>query len=161
MNLIRVSALAACFLCACSAYGPHGLRPGASVDATVASMGRPTADIALADGGRRLEFGRGPYGKHTYMLNFNAKGELLRWEQVLTELKFAEIKPGMSSAEVLVRIGHPSELRPIGLQKQTAWSYRYDTPFCQWFQVGIDPQNRVVDTAYGLDPICDAPDASI
>jgi len=35
------------------------------------------------------------------------------------------------------------------------WAYRYETPFCRWFQVGIDPQGKVVDTAYGPDPLCD------
>lgn len=162
MKLSRIIAAMLSVLSACSSYGPQSLRPGTGMEAAVATMGRPAAEFALPDGGRRLEFQRGPFGKHTYMVDFDAAGGMLRWEQVLTETKFAQIKNGMSSGEVLRIIGHPSELRPIGFQHEVAWAYRYDTPFCQWFQVGIHNVNRTVtNTAYGIDPACDIGDVSL
>jgi hypothetical protein len=156
MTTHRVPVLLACLLSACSSYGPQSLSPGTTIDATTRAMGAATAEAALPDGGRRLEYARGPFGKHTYMLDFDAQGQLLRWEQVLTETRFNTIRAGMDSAEVLAQIGHASEQYVVGWSvKQTVWAYRYETPFCQWFQVGIDPQGKVVDTAYGPDPLCD------
>ncbi len=144
---------------ACATYGPQSLPPGASIGSVTQSLGPPTADMALPAGGRRLEYARGPYGKHTYLLDFDDAGRLLRWEQVLTEANFNAIRAGMTSDEVLMRIGHASETGYVGWQKQIVWSYRYESPFCQWFRIGIDTQGRVVDTLYGPDPQCDDNDS--
>lgn len=110
----------------------------------------------MQGGGRRLEFARGPFGKHTYMLDFDAQGRLVRWEQVLVEARFNAIRSGMDAAEVRAQLGRASDQYVVGWhEKQTVWAYRYETPFCQWFQVGLNPQGKVVDTAYGPDPLCD------
>ncbi|HEX3139895.1 MAG TPA: hypothetical protein VHQ87_07560, partial [Rhizobacter sp.] len=73
---------AACLVAACTTYGPQSLPKGSSMDAARAAMGPPTGEMALPDGGRRLEFARGPLGKHTYMLDYDAQGRLQNWEQV-------------------------------------------------------------------------------
>ena len=144
----------------CVTYGPGSLAPGATIDATRQSLGAPTADTAQPDGGRRLEYARGPMGRHTYMLDFDSSGHLRRWDQVLNEANFNRILPGMDANEVLSLIGHSFEQRIVGVaeKRQTVWAYRYETPFCQWFQVGIDGQGKVMDTAYGPDPLCEARD---
>jgi hypothetical protein len=79
-------------------------------------------------------------------------------EQVLTEARFNTITAGMTAEQVRSRIGRPSTTWPLSRQKQLVWSYRYETPFCQWFMVGMGLDNRVVDTAYGPDPLCDDDD---
>jgi hypothetical protein len=135
-------------------YGPQSLPDGASMSEATAALGTPTARYARA-GGERLEYARGPYGKHTFMLDFDAQGRLTGWEQVLSEPRFDGIRAGMTRDELLMAIGHPSDTRKIAHQQRTLWSYRYETPFCKWFQVGLDGQNRVVDTGYGPDPMCD------
>jgi len=150
--------LAACLLAGCGSYGPQSLAKGSGLDAATHAMGVPTADAPLPDGGRRLEYARGPFGKHTYMLDFDAKGQLTGWQQVLTEERFNTIRPGMESSEVVALIGHSFERRELGWQKQTVWAYRYETPFCQWFQVSIDARGKVIDSSYGPDPICDVGD---
>lgn len=144
-------------LSACSSYSPTGLPPGASIAQAEHDLGRRTAAYALPDGGQRLEFARGPAGKDTYMLDFDAQGHLLKWEQVLTEPNFAEIRKGLSEAEVLSRIGHPAVVNGVGFSKwrQRVWSYRYTHTECLWFQVGFDLQGQVVDSGYGIDPACD------
>lgn len=140
----------------CASYGPQSLAPGTSIEAAHKSLGPPTGEYPLPEGARRLEYARGPYGRHTYMLDFDADGKLVRWEQVLSEARFKDIVQGMEAQQVLQLIGHSFEQRVVGYTvKQTVWAYRYETPFCQWFQVGIDPQGKVVDTAYGPDPACD------
>ena len=164
MNTVRLSSLlssllAACLLAACAGYGPQSFSTGAPRDAVMRTMGVPTARLPQPGGGERLEYARGPYGRHTYMLDFDVEGRLLRWEQVLTEAKFNTIRAGMDASEVLALIGHSFEQRVVGWSvKQTVWAYRYETPFCQWFQVGLDPQGKVVDTSYGPDPLCEERD---
>jgi hypothetical protein len=160
MNTMRLLACVAPFaLAACAtSYSPKGLAPGTTEAAAVQEMGAPTGQSALPDGGKRLEFARGPFGKQTYMLNFDAQGRMLRWEQVLTEANFAKIKPGMDKTEVVAMIGRPSDISGYGFHEmREAWSYRYDSPFCIWFQIGMTQQGKVVDTAYGPDPMCERP----
>jgi hypothetical protein len=148
-------AFAAVALAGCAGtYGPEKLPAGASVNEAVAQLGTPTARYPRA-GGERLEYARGPYGKHTYMLDFDAQGRLTGWQQVLSEPRFDDIRAGMTRDELLMSIGHPSDTRHIAYQQRTLWSYRYETPFCRWFQVGLNRQDQVVDTGYGPDPLCD------
>ena len=142
---------------ACSGYGPGALRPGAGTADAVAQMGPPTGRHPLPDGGERLEFARGPYGLHTYMLDFDADGRLRRTEQVLTEENFLALQIGMSKAEVLSRIGRPSQASYLPRQRHQLWSYRYVTPFCIWFQVSLDEADRVAELGHNLDPRCDPP----
>lgn len=154
------SAGAAAVLAGCMSYGPQTLTPGTTLETARQSLGAPTGEFTQPDGGRRVEYARGPLGRHTYMLDFDASGRLLRWEQVLTEAKFNTIQPGMDGREVQELIGHSFEQRVVGIaeRRQTVWAYRYETSFCQWFQVGIDKQGKVMDTSYGPDPLCEAHD---
>lgn len=142
-------------LAACQSYSPRGFKPGTTQAQLEAGMGPPTATYPLADGGRRLEFARGPWAKHTYMVDFDRDGRLVRSEQVLTEHQFATIALGQTRDDVLQRIGHPSDVKRLGWQNRMLWSYRYDAVFCQWYQVSFDPEWKVVDTGYGPDPMCD------
>jgi hypothetical protein len=146
----------ALLLAACATtYSPSGLPPGAGLGEVLARMGPATARHALGDGRQRLEFARGPQGLHTYMLDFDAEGRLLRSEQVLTERHFLELRPGMTAEEVRLRIGTPSSVRTLPRQRHQLWSYRYETPFCVWFQVSIDSDGRVAELGHNLDPRCE------
>ncbi|MEF7616826.1 hypothetical protein V4F39_23130 [Aquincola sp. MAHUQ-54] len=149
-------AAAAALLAACATgYGPGGLRPGDDMQAALQQMGQPTGEYVLVDGGRRLEFARGPYGKHTYMLDFDPQEKLVKAEQVLTEAVFATIQPGMTAAQLRETLGRPARVWGVRYHNQTVWSYRYETPFCQLFHVGITPAGLVEDTSFGPDPLCD------
>jgi hypothetical protein len=156
MNAIcRLASVAACAaLGACATrYGPEALGPGASVDEVQRTLGAPTGRHA-GPAGERLEYARGPYGRHTYMLAFGPDGKLLGWEQVLTESRFDRLRAGLSREELLAAVGHPSEISRLPRQRQDLWSYRYETPFCRWFQVSLDASGKVADTGYGPDPLC-------
>lgn len=150
-----LTALAVAALSGCSAYAPSGLPPGATAAEVVSAMGPPTG---TGQAPQRLEFARGPYGKHTYMVDFDAYGRLRSWEQVLTERNFFQVLPGQTQDEVIRRLGRPSTTFPIGRQHIIVWNYRYETPFCQWFQVSIgtaaDTLGRVTDVGFGPDPLC-------
>ena len=84
-------ALAAC----ASQYGPGDLAAGASREAVRERLGEPTGQYPLPEGGMRLEFARGPFGKHTYMVELAADGRVRAWAQVLTEAQFNRVVPGM------------------------------------------------------------------
>lgn len=129
--------------------------PGASVADATRAFGQPTGAYALPTGGKRLEYARGPLGKHTWMLDFDASGTLRTTTQVLTEANFDAIRVGTTRDELLRTIGRPSETRPLARQRQTVWSYRYVGPFCRWFEVGLDAGGKVVDSGYSPDPMCE------
>lgn len=148
---LAVAAMAGC----ATHYGPGPLKSGDTSAQAVERMGQPTGRYSLPGGGQRLEFARGPYGKHTYMLDFDAGDHLTRIDQVLTEAKFLELKVGMTRDEVLQTIGHPGDVRFLPRQQHQLWSYRYDTPFCIWYQVSIDTSNKVAELGHNSDPACD------
>jgi hypothetical protein len=150
-----LAVVAAALLAACQSYSPGGLPPGSTAVQVRESMGVPTATYPLPDGGVRYEYARGPWAKHTYMIDFDAQARLVQSEQVLTENTFAKIRPGQTRDQVLFAIGHPADMQQVRYQNQTVWSYRYDAIFCIWFQVGMSPDGRVLETGYGPDPLCD------
>ena len=99
-SVMAVLALGAC----ASSYGPQSLRTGASLNDVTQALGAPTGRYAPA-GGERIEYARGPYGRHTYMLDFDAQGRLTSWRQVLAEPVFDDIRVGMTRDELLGGIG--------------------------------------------------------
>ena len=135
---------------------PTRLAPGASADEIRQLLGEPTGRYPLPAGAQRLEYARGPFGRQTWMIDVDGQGRLTSATQVLTERQFNTIRAGASADEVLRTIGRPSNVGYVGWHKtQTVWSYRYASPFCQWFQVGLSEAGVVEDTGYGPDPICD------
>lgn len=149
------AAAATAALAGCATYGPGTLRPGDDSAEVTRQLGAPTARYPMPGGVQRLEFARGPFGKHTYMVDLDTAGRVARVEQVLTEERFARVQAGQSRDELLRLLGRPSDRRGGGWQPGEVWAWRYESPFCQWFMVSIDPQGRVVDSAHGPDPLCD------
>jgi len=155
MNALRLALLsAAAGIAACSAFAPVSVRPGQSADDVARSLGQATGRYALPQGGTRLEYARGPFGKQTYMIDLGADGKVQTVRQVLTEANFATIQPGESRDDVLLKLGRPSERRGA-FRNTELWAYRYDAIFCQWFVVTMNPDGRVRDTGYVPDPLCD------
>ena len=143
---------------ACSVITPPGaLALGTPIDAARHAFGGPSGEYALPGGGTRLEFRQ---YKQTYMLDFDAGGQLVAKQQVLTPANFATLQPGMTRADVLSHIGHPVGVFPIGYQKLQVWNYRFGNPEgdCVLFQVSIsNTTGLVTDLGPGMDPACDAP----
>lgn len=140
---------------ACASLGPASFANGTRSGDVLKRSGPATAEYALPGNAKRIEYAGGTYGKQTWMFDFNAAGALTQSSQVRTELRFNQLTAGMSQEAVLMAVGHPSEQSVLSHQKQTVWSYRFEDPFCRWFQVGLDAAGRVVDTAYLPDPLCE------
>ena len=153
-----IAAGAAAALCACSGYAPRNLVVGQGQAEVTADLGNPTGRYPLPGGAERLEFARGPFGRHTYMVDLDAQGRVTGWQQVLTEENFNQVRRGHTSNDLLPFLGRPSERRSGDWQGGEVWSYRYETVMglCQWFQVSLTSAGMVTDGAYGIDPHCDA-----
>lgn len=141
------------FLSACSGYGPPQNLAGVTGEQIVASMGTPDVRRQV-EGGTRLEFPRGPYGRHTWFVYLDATGRAIRSEQVLTEANFTQINPGMTRDAVLLRLGRPGEVTGLGRSRGSVWSYRFEGPFCRWFQIEMSLEQTVRSAGYGEPPEC-------
>ena len=141
-------------LTACSGYAP----PANVIDMTqaqlVSQMGQPDTVRQTATG-TRLEFPRGPMGHHTWFVDIDSNGKIIKTEQVLTEPNFNQITPGMAQNDVRQRLGRPSETQGLGRSRGVIWNYRYENHFCQWFQVEITQEQTVRSTGYGQPPECE------
>jgi hypothetical protein len=138
----------------CAGYGPGNLQSGATQAQISAQMGEPRERRALADGGTRLDYARGPMGRHTYRLELDAAGHLRAIAQLLTEPNFDGLPLDVPAADVRDRLGPPSETRVGWRGVGEVWSYRYESLFCRWFQVWL-VDGRVREAAYATDPACD------
>jgi hypothetical protein len=121
--------------------------------------GAPSDSGSLPGGGRWLDYARGPFGKHTYRLEFDATGRYVGSRQLLTDAAFEALPVGASAAEVRERLGKPSETSVGWRGVGEVWSYRYEPPppYCRWFQVWL-VDGKVRDAGYAPDPVCDEKD---
>lgn len=139
--------------CAAS-YAPSNQLLGATRSEVIAQLGSPDPaprDMASAP---RLDFPRGPYGKHTYSVYFDQTGKVSGFRQLLTEENFAKVLPGMTTEQVVDVIGVSRDTFGLARNRGYVWNYRYITPFCQWFQVEFTIDNTVRSTGYGMPPEC-------
>jgi hypothetical protein len=132
--------------------------PGTPQDHVLRDWGAPTARHALPDGGQRLEYASGPYGRTTWMLDLDSGGTVRQAHQVLNEAEFLAVQstPGLDRAELLRRLGTPGEKRGGGRAGGEVWSWRYPTNDCLWFQSSVADDGRVTSSAFAIDPRCDA-----
>ena len=146
--------LAGLALSGCAGYAPPVQFIGMERAAVIAQMGQPDRERSI-EGGSRLEFPRGPYGRHTWFVYFDAGGHASRAEQVLTTENFARINPGMAQDEVLSLLGRPGDTRLLGRSRGVVWSYRYENHDCRWFQVELSLERAVRSAGYGEPPECE------
>ena len=80
-------------LAGCQTYGPSERFIGLSREQVIAQMGNPYPAPPDLSQAQRLDFPRGPFGKHTYSLQFDADGKVISYKQLLTEENFRQITP--------------------------------------------------------------------
>ena len=68
------------------------------------------------------------------------------------------IQPGMTSSEVIQRLGHPYYQFGVRLDNATVWNYRMRYGSCLIYQVSILPNGIVKDVGTAPDPACDVPE---
>lgn len=154
-----VAALAgfAAALGGCAALAPAASPLGTPITDVRRSFAAPTGEYPLPNGGTRLEFAQGSFGKQTWMMDFDSKGSLVSKEQVLDEAHFARIKPGMAGSEVRMQLGRPAHVFAVQRQHLQVWNYRFFGGDCIWFQVSVSDAGPVTEAGIGTDPACDGP----
>ena len=68
------------------------------------------------------------------------------------------IQPGMTSAEVIQRLGHPYYRFGVRQDNAAVWNYRMRYGSCLIYQVSILPNGIVKDASTAPDPACDVHD---
>lgn len=152
-SLCLIVIAASLLLSGCAGYSPGKELAGADRDVVIEQMGPPTAETQL-ESGSRLVYARGPYGRHTYFVDINADGTVQRWEQVLTEENFKRITAGMPKKQVEAIIGPSFIKTTLGRQRGEVWAYRYETPFCIWFEIEFTLEGIVRSAGHGFPPEC-------
>ncbi len=154
--LTRTWLLPCLLLAACSGYAPPDAVIGMSRDEVLLRMGKPDMESRLSQG-TRLEFPRGPFGRHTWFVYLDGNGKVTRSEQVLTEQNFSLINPDMTQTQVRQLLGRPSDVQLLGRQRGVVWNYRYENNSCLWFQVELSLEQQVRSAGYGEPPECRGP----
>lgn len=68
------------------------------------------------------------------------------------------IQPGMTSSEVIQRLGHPYYQFGVRQDNATVWNYRMRYGSCLIYQVSVLPNGIVKDASTAPDPACDGHD---
>lgn len=163
---LRTAAAALLALCAagCGTLTPGATPVGTPIETVRHGIAAPTGEYKLPNGGIRLEFAQGSFGKQTWMLDFDAGGHLVTNQQVLTEANFWNITPGMNANDVRMRLGRPANVFNVPWQQLQVWNYRFPTGDCVWFQVSLsqagNQAGQVTESSMGSDPACDGPNTS-
>jgi hypothetical protein len=151
--LLPISLFACTLLTGCAGYSPGKNIIGADRAAVTALMGKPAQDVQLTEGSGRV-WRRGPYGSHTYFVELNRQGLVTRWEQVLAEENFKRIQPNQTKAAVEALIGPSFIKTQLARNRGEVWAYRFETPFCIWFEIEFSAQYAVRSAGYGFPPEC-------
>lgn len=154
-----VPILAALLLAACAAYGGRGLLPGdAGIDEVKRVMGEPAMEWRNPDGSMQLAYPRGPAGFHTFMARIAPDGKLQGVENALDTRNFAQIRPGMTEAQVLQVLGPPYPVWTtyFEVRNERAWEWRYcdDWFNASHFVVLFDGGSRTVRTTLSVVEAC-------
>jgi hypothetical protein len=161
LSLLACWAFLASLTAGCVTYGPSQRMMGFSRDQVIAELGPPRPYPERLDTARRLDFPRGPAGRHTFSVDFDDAGRATGFRQLLTEKNFRYITPGMSVKEVIDRIGIATDSFGLARNRGYVWNYRYETAMCQWFQIEFAADDTVRSAGYGIPPECRRPSAAV
>ena len=112
------------FISGCATFSAP-LKPGATDEEVYGRHGKPNA--VYEDGDTMLwEYNGGFWSQYTHMARIDKNSQLVSWEQVRTDQKFATLAPGKSNrTDVLKTVGHPTEVSSVRLNNYEVWTYRY------------------------------------
>ncbi len=152
LKVIAVTATLA--ISGCAGYAPSNDFIGLSRSETISLLGKPNPTPDNIETARRLDFPRGPFGKHTYSVYFDERGTATSFRQLLTDENFSKIVPDLDENEVVNLIGVSKDSFTLGRERGYVWNYRYETPLCRWFQIEFTPEKKVRSAGYSIPPEC-------
>jgi len=155
-RFVTVLFFMAALVAACSLKPGAGFVPGSTTQPEVrASLGAPGKTYPAPDGGESWAYPTGPMGQQTWMARFNAKGVLVKFEQVLDSDHLAGIQRGMDGAQVGALIGPAWREMQFANVGQISWDYRFqdDWGYASEYSVMFGEDGKVVGTfARRLNP---------
>lgn len=154
VSAILIVVASTVLLLGCTTYAPSPRLIGMSQEQVVAVLGTPYPTPVDLSQAKRLDFPRGPHGKHTYSVLFDAEGKATGFRQLLTEENFREIRPGMDVSAVIELIGISRDTFGLARNRGYVWNFRYITPLCRWFQIEFTAEHKVRSSGYGMPPEC-------
>jgi len=105
--------------------GIDKLKPGQSTELDVGQvLGLPDVVMEQKDGGKLLQFPKGPEGVATFFAVLGPDGKLVSVRNVLKQDTFSKIQPGMSRPDVLALLGRPGREQAQPLKQQTALEWK-------------------------------------
>ncbi|MDD2544857.1 MAG: hypothetical protein PHI55_01070 [Burkholderiaceae bacterium] len=136
------TAVLALWLAACA--NPAREQPGAQRAEVLQRQGTPTARHAQPSGERLIYSGQ-PAGRQVYTLDFDAQGQLLRVEQVLTIERLQAIPVNTwTQNDILRHFGPPALVERVARFEGAVWTYRFDEyKLPRLAHVHIDPAGVV------------------
>lgn len=153
MRHLLIAAALTTFLVACAS--PQSLKPGTPIAEARSTLGRPTAELRLPDGGSRLQYSGQPNNQSVWNVDFDAQGRLRSVEEMMTDEAFLRVRAGKDTqADVMRDFGAPAEVFHYRLSNETAFMYRYYTHgrlHAAMF-IYFDPAGVVKRTETGMDP---------
>ena len=132
-----------------------GIEIGKSTEDDVRRQaGKPEIVWEESDGGRRLEYPRGPEGATTWMVTTGPDGTVRAIEQVLTAENFAKVRPGMNQDQIRRLLGKPTKVEAFRLKQEEVWGYRwFESPTDRaFFNVHFSNDGKVTTTSRSDDP---------
>ncbi|KAF1046670.1 MAG: hypothetical protein GAK35_00912 [Herbaspirillum frisingense] len=124
-RLMLATALAAAALSGCASLFQPPVQPGEVEENVLARLGPPTN--VYQDGNTRLfEYAAGAFGQYQYMARVGPDHRLISYEQVWTSENFRAIRVKQDTkADVLRRVGRPTEITRYARIPFEAWNYGY------------------------------------
>lgn len=156
--LALVAALA---LTAGCAGMPERLVPGTPRADIEQRLGRATAEHPAPDGGRLLQYSRQPAGQQVYNLQLDARGQLVRVEQVMDRVAFERVEVDRwTRAQVLEQFGRPALVERVARFAGDVWTYRFlDTTLPRQAHIHLDPAGVVRQVMFTDElPAAEPPD---
>ena len=141
-------------LSGCTTLPPKAEDAGIDIAVFIQKYGAPFT-VIQSGSGKRLVYRTGPFGEETYFVDADLNGRIMAWQQVLTEDNFKKVQPNMPAQAVMDLLGPCSETRSLARNRGSVCSYRYHSPFCQWFSIEITAEGFVRSAGYLPDPRCD------
>ena len=151
-GFIGAALLLALALAGCAS--PQRLTVGTPEAEVRATLGRPQAVHALADG-QRLEYTLGPLQQTTYMVDLDRRGAVRSVRQVRTLDNFFRLKPGFDGTDSVRReFGAPWRVEHYPPSGLTAWLYPHleAGSFNSVIAVHFDAKGVVHSVQNGPDP---------
>lgn len=139
------------------------LEEGVSTEADVRSkFGEPEKIWEGLQDGKSVkifEYNRQPAGHRNYMISIGADGKMAALRQVLNQVNFAKVTPGMVMEDVRKMLGKPMKITPYALKKETHYDWRWldgtNQSDSKIFTVVFDADLRVLSSASARDPDLD------